>query len=73
MRPTIKRALIGMVGLACLAIIAFVALFVYMLMPPLRSFSRMHENLPTVSVEIGNTVYCRMRYCDFRFPLPKGA
>jgi len=62
-----------MVGLACLAIIAFVALFVYMLMPPLRSFSRMHENLPTVSVEIGNTVYCRMRYCDFRFPLPKGA
>lgn len=70
MRLTIKRVLIGVVGLACLAIIAWVALFVYMLMPPLRSFSRMHENLPTVSVEAGDTVYCRMRYCDFRFPLP---
>jgi len=44
--------------------------FVYAMMPPLRSFSRMHEALPTVSVEAGDTVYCRMRYCDFRFPLP---
>jgi len=41
--------------------------------PPFRSFSRAHENLPIVSVEAGDTVYCRMRYCDFRFPLPKGA
>jgi len=73
MRPIIKRVLIGVVGLACLAVIAFVALVVYVMTPPFRSFSRAHENLPIVSVEAGDTVYCRMRYCDFRFPLPKGA
>ncbi len=31
---------------------------------------RSHENLPTVSVESGNRLCCRMLYCDFRFPLP---
>lgn len=29
--------------------------------------------LPTVSVESGHTVCCQMEFCDFRFPLPKGA
>ena len=66
----VKRIFIGIVGLACLTIIAYVGLVVYMLMPPLRSFSRAHEKLPAISVENGDTIYCRMRYCDFRFPLP---
>jgi hypothetical protein len=33
----------------------------------------MHEKLPTVSIETGGIVYCRMQFCDFRFPLPDGA
>jgi hypothetical protein len=70
LRPIIKRILIGVVGLACLAVFAFVALIVFVMMPPLRSFSLTHEKLPAVYVETGGTVYCRMRYCDFRFPLP---
>ena len=32
-----------------------------------------HENLPSVVIESGRTVCCRMKFCDFRFPLPKGA
>jgi hypothetical protein len=38
-----------------------------------KGFERKSEKLPTMSVEGGKTVYCRMRVCDFRFPLPKGA
>lgn len=72
-KPIAKRVLIGIAGLICLAAIAFVILVVYVLMPPIRSFSRMHEKLPAVSIENGDTVYCRMRYCDFRFPLPDKA
>ena len=34
---------------------------------------RTNENLPRVTIENSNTVYCRMRECDFRFPLPAGA
>jgi len=66
----LKRIFIGVAVLACLAPIAFVALIVFMTMPPLRSFSRAHEKLPAVAVETAGTVYCRMGYCDFRFPLP---
>jgi len=66
----VKRIFIGIAGLACFATAALV---VYVMMPPLRSFSRAHEKLPAISVENGDTVYCRMRYCDFRFPLPNGA
>jgi hypothetical protein len=70
MRLAFKRVLLGIVGLAGLAVFAFVALFLYAMMPPLRSFTRAHEKLPAISVENGDTAYCRMRYCDFRFPLP---
>jgi hypothetical protein len=31
-----------------------------------------HENLPSVAVESGRTICCRMELCDFRFPLPHG-
>ncbi|HXI84662.1 MAG TPA: hypothetical protein VNL17_11310 [Verrucomicrobiae bacterium] len=73
MKPVIKRILIGMAGPVCVTAFGIVALIVYMLMPPLRSFARMHEKLPSVSIESGKTVYCRMQYCDFRFPLPDKA
>ena len=31
---------------------------------------RSRENLPSVAVESGGRLCCRMLYCDFRFPLP---
>jgi hypothetical protein len=73
MKPIVKHVVIGIAGLACLAVLAFAGLFVYATMPPFHSFSRVHEKLPAISVENGDTLYCRMRYCDFRFPLPDGA
>src|SRR5665213_243250 len=73
MKLVLKRVLLGVAGLVCLAAITFAALIAYAMTPPLRSFSRMHETLPRVSVEAGDTIYCRMRYCDFRFPLPEQA
>lgn len=66
----LKRALLGVAAMACLFVLAFVALIVFVMMPPLKSFSRIHEKLPALFVENGNTVYCRMKACDFRFPLP---
>jgi hypothetical protein len=74
MKPIVKRIFIGVAGLACFAVIAFVALIGYVMlgMPTLTSLSRTGEKLPAIFVEDGNTVYCRMRYCDFRFPLPNG-
>jgi len=45
----------------------------YWLKGDVRQLSRRHEKLPDVSIENGNTVYCRMRACDFRFPLPSGS
>jgi hypothetical protein len=71
MNPIAKRVFIGVVGLVCLAAIGFIGLIIYMMIP--RSCSRMHEKLPAVSIENGDTVYCRMLYCDFRFPLPDKA
>ena len=71
MNPIQKRALIGTLGIVSLTFVAYVAVIICMLFPPLRSFSRRHEKLPSVSVENGHTVCCRMRYCDFRFPLPE--
>ena len=32
---------------------------------------RSHEILPSVEVQSGKMLYCRMLYCDFRFPLPQ--
>ena len=37
---------------------------------PLPGSSR--ESLPSVAVEPGSRLCCRMLYCDFRFPLPPG-
>lgn len=34
---------------------------------------RRSEKLPSVSIENGNIVYCRMHLCDFRFPLPNAS
>ena len=45
----------------------------YLVVVRVRAAMRAHESLPTVSVESDRTVYCRMQYCDFRFPLPDGA
>jgi len=73
MRPLQKRLFIGFASLAALPAILYAGLIVYWITPPLRSFSRIHEKLPAVFVEVGNTVYCRMWYCDFRFPLPDNA
>lgn len=66
-----KRILISLAIAVFWVPVAYAALVVYVLMPPLRSFPRMHEKLPSVSVEPGNIFYCRMLYCDFRFPLPR--
>ena len=73
MNPMAKRILIGMAGLVVLISIALVALIFYVMIPPLRSFTRAHEKLPAISIENRDTIYCRMRYCDFRFPLPADA
>ena len=74
MNSTAKRVLIGTSALVLsAAIVSPVVLILYVLTPPIRSFTRMHENLPAVSIENGDTIYCRMRYCDFRFPLPAKA
>ena len=57
--------------LCAVGVIAYLALIIFRLPPPMRSFGRRSEKLPSVSVGAGNVVYCRMRYCDFRFPLPE--
>lgn len=44
--------------------------------PPLNVndlISRSSEQLPAVIVQPAGIVYCRMRYCDFKFPLPEQA
>ncbi len=45
----------------------------FFVLGPARAASRSREALPAVSVESARTVYCRMEYCDFRFPLPDDA
>lgn len=62
----------GFAGLVFLIVVGFIVaadLFAFHEMTP--PFNRVNEHLPIVSFENGDTVYCRMRYCDFRFPLPK--
>jgi hypothetical protein len=55
--------------LAVFAVVALGLFISHQLKPP---FNRVNEKLPTMSVEEGSMVYCRMRYCDFRFPIPSG-
>lgn len=64
-----RRILISIVVFFCFAVIAVIG-YATLGMPILRSLLRAHEKLPAVFVENGGTVYCRMQYCDFRFPLP---
>ncbi len=67
----LRLALRGVAGAIFAAIMALLATLVFVYtVPAIRSFARMHESLPTAVIEDGHTVYCRMRYCDFRFPLP---
>jgi hypothetical protein len=70
-----KRFVIFVAGFALvLALCCLASPFLdFLVIGPLRGAFRSHENLPSVTVESGRTVYCRMRYCDFRFPLPHGA
>jgi hypothetical protein len=41
--------------------------------PPMCSFARANEDLPKLILQANGTAYCRMQYCDFRFPLPSGS
>jgi hypothetical protein len=68
MKPMLKHILMGMAGLICLAIIALIVCGFYDMKPP---FDRVNEKLPNITIENGSIIYCRMRYCDFRFPLPE--
>ena len=62
--------------LTCVALLAGAVLVVIKLSPLFLNskIERIHErNLPTIRIEKGGTVYCRMRADDFRFPLPPGS
>jgi len=62
--------------LICVALIAAALWFVDDFIAPLLLNSRIERlaenNLPTVVVENGSTLYFRMKADDFRFPLPPG-
>src|SRR5436309_6496179 len=63
-------------ALLCAALLAGAVLVVIKLSPLFLNskIERIHEkNLPTIRIEKGGTVYCRMRADDFRFPLPPGS
>jgi hypothetical protein len=67
-----RRIVIRIVVFFCFVVMAMIG-YVMLGMPTLLSLSRTGEKLPAIFVEVGNTAYCRMRYCDFQFPLPNGA
>ena len=70
MKAGSKRFLVAMAASIGLVTIALSVAVLIIILPPWCGFARRHENLPAISVEGGNTVYGRMTYCDFRFPLP---
>lgn len=70
MKLTLNRIIIAV---AIGAFGAFIFFITGIFLPPFRSFSRVNEKLPAVILENANTVYCRMSFCDFRFPLPEKA
>lgn len=85
--PSSKRSGRLVVGLSALVLLGYLALpFLQFLTNWTRRFvigqhpfggysihSASPEPLPSVIVESGRTVCCRMDYCNFRFPLPKRA
>jgi hypothetical protein len=70
-----RRKIIGAVILVVVGVVCFFAwpFFDHIVVVRIRAATRAHESLPSVSVESGHIIYCRMQYCDFRFPLPDGA
>ncbi|MBI1176720.1 hypothetical protein GC207_04695 [bacterium] len=66
------------IAIAVAVTLAFVvARFVDNTLAPLFLNSRIERltesHLPTIRVEQGRTIYCRMKADDFRFPLPLGS
>jgi hypothetical protein len=60
--------------LVCPALVIHLVFFdTYAMNGDIRALQRTNEKLPTVNIQNGDTVYCRMRMCDFSFPLPDGA
>jgi hypothetical protein len=62
-----------LVCINCAVLIA-AAIWLAIFLAPLFLNSRIERlgetNLPKIMVENGNTIYCRMKADDFRFPLP---
>src|SRR5882672_9765126 len=62
---------------ACVALITAVAWYADNHIAPLFFYSRIsrlgEKNLPKILIEGGNTIHCRMKADDFRFPLPPGS
>ena len=58
----------------CTAMLAVAILFADSFIAPLMFHSRIERlgetNLPSIRIERGSTVYCRMKADDFSFPLP---
>jgi hypothetical protein len=80
---TTKRKLVAAAALAVAAIWVAMPFIQAMCNRAIRFASGQHimggplpgrskENLPSVAVEAGNKLCCRMLYCDYRFPLPPG-
>jgi hypothetical protein len=69
------RVIIFAVGVVVVVTLGYFAwpFFDYFVVVRVRGAVRLHESLPSVSIESDRLVYCRMQYCDFRFPLPHGA
>jgi len=67
-----RRFLKFAVILSVVVIIGYIAwpFLDFFVIVPARSALRAGEKLPSISVERDRMVYCRMQYCDFRFPLP---
>jgi len=60
--------------LLCTAMLAVAILFANSFIAPLMFHSRLERlgetNLPSIRVESGGIIYCRMKADDFSFPLP---
>ena len=60
--------------LLCTAMLAVAILFANSFIAPLMFHSRIERlgetNLPSIRVESGGIIYCRMKADDFSFPLP---
>ena len=71
--PTVKIV----VARICAVVIATAFWFADNYVAPLflnSRIERIHEgNLPRITIESGNTAYCRMKADDFRFSLPRGS